>query len=493
MRAFSPRAIPLANVLPTNRPPDVSISAATQDSVTHTVDIPAATSASEQHTRILALDHFFGQDLDALQLASDPSITIDRIPYQRIYAIAQRHFAPRVFADIRASAEPQYRLSWDSYREEVVRFCDWLLASYRPHLLILPSDTVFYFRPIIEHFRSHGLSIAVVQKETTISPMTMDVDSQYVADSVPFMSDVMTVCSKRHREFWLRQGVDPSKIVVTGQPRFDVYAEPSPTRTSTGRPRLLYFSYDDFAYLPYDGQSTPLGDWTDLRRVTETTLSDLASAGLWEVIAKPHPQQITASNWLRPEVVRAPADADTRELIRSVDVVVGFQTTALFEAALAGKPVIYAAWGPVFDRAHDLLVPFEEYRDLVMHVHSATELREVLTQPSELASTAGRGARDAAILHLGPVDGGASARVLSILGQFVHPYPVVRPHWRLFFRAVVLGLLAPVMTTAAAMLRLARRHDLASAADRRSLRWSQELREASQILKAHPDYPKSPS
>lgn len=448
------------------------------------MDALATGSDRSAAIRILAVDHFYEQDLDALQAAGAGHVRIDRIPYQRIHALARRHFPVHVFSDVRTSAEPQYRANWRSYRADAARFADWILACYQPNLLILPSDTIFYFRPIIERVREHGIATVIVQKETTISPMTMDIDSQYVAAAVPFMADFMTVCSERHRDFWLIQGVDPSKILVTGQPRFDVYAAPPPPRPADGPPRLLYFSYDDFAYLPYDGTSTPLGDWTELRRATETTLADLATSRVWEVIAKPHPQQVSMRDWLGAGVTRAPAAADTRELIRSVDAVVGFQTTALFEAALAGKPVIYAAWGSVFDRAHDLLVPFEEYDDLVLHAESAGQLRAALVTPETLASRVGPSAREAAMLHLGAIDGGACARVLAVLEEFSRPPVGVRPPWRLLPRAAAAGSLAPMLRAAVPSLRRIGRADLAAACRRRADRGAQQGREAVALVRA---------
>jgi hypothetical protein len=55
--------------------------------------------------------------------------------------------------------------------------------------------------------------VVVVQKETTISPDTMEDHSLIVGEFAPFVSDYMTVCSERHREFWLRAGVDGGRVV----------------------------------------------------------------------------------------------------------------------------------------------------------------------------------------------------------------------------------------------------------------------------------------
>ncbi len=432
--------------------------------------------------RLLTFDHFYGQDLDALEAAGGGDWEIVRIPYQRIHRLARRHFPRDAFADVRSSADPALTPNWQSYRAAVERHARWLTTAHRPNLFVIPSDTIFYFRPYIESFRALGLRTVVVQKETTISPMTMEIDSRHVAEAVPFMADLMTVCSERHRRFWLGQGVRHDLVVVTGQPRFDVYAHPVPARPAGTRPRLLYFSYDDFAYLPYDGRTTPLGDWTELRRETETALGELASSGTWEVVAKMHPQQVSLRNWLGPDVVHAPTTGDTRDIIRAADLVVGFQTTGLFEAALAGKPVVYPAWGSVFERAHELLVPFEHYDDLVQHVTSRDELLAVLADGDRARHLPGDRARAAATEHLGPVDGGASDRVLALLADEVRLVPATTPPFRPVGRALLLGAAAPALVVLAGAARRSRRPAIADALVRRSMHWRAEGREARVVL-----------
>ena len=58
------------------------------------------------------------------------------------------------------------------------------------------------------------------------------------------------------------------------------------------------------------------------------------------------------------EVSVASVDADTRDLILASDIVVGFQTTALYEAVAARKRTIYAAWGAEYQLHQSGLIPF---------------------------------------------------------------------------------------------------------------------------------------
>jgi hypothetical protein len=47
-------------------------------------------------------------------------------------------------------------------------------------------------------------------------------------------------------------------------------------------------------------------------------------------------------------------------LLAQSDVVLGFQTTALLEASLANIPVVYGAWGKLFDFVKGSLLPLHE-------------------------------------------------------------------------------------------------------------------------------------
>lgn len=434
--------------------------------------------------RMLAFDHFFGQDLDALAVALAPGDVMVRLPYQRLHRVARRAFPTAALSGIAPAYESSER-AWAKYSKIARRRADWWLDAYGPDVFVTPSDLFFYLRPMIERFRERGLATVVVQKETTVSPLVMDAHSGEVGRVVPFMSDVMTVCSDRQREFWMRAGTDPDRIIVTGQPRFDVYASHHARRRTDGsRPRLLYLSYDDRAYLPSDIGREHEGTWCRLRQETEQALSLVS--GRWQVVVKHHPQQPVAPEWLGSDVERAPRDADTRLLILAADAVVGFQTTALFEAAVAGRPIVYPAWGDEYERSRLLLTPFEEF-DIVTHARSPAELVKSLEgDPVDLPRASDRG-RAVAMEHLGVVDGQASERVVQVIrahataGTTVHlaePTPTERA------RAVALGTGAPALRWAARLPGLS--GTARSRLARRASDWEQEWRELNAIIRDAP-------
>lgn len=399
--------------------------------------------------RVLALDHFSRQDRDALIAAGGDEFAWRTVPYWRFRDRANEIFPPDVRHGLEAWARPELepqRRSFSAWcRRELAR----LYVEWPFDVMLLPSDAFYYVRTFPENCHELGVPVFVAQKETTITEHTFAEHAPEVESYAPFISDRMTVCSERHKQFWVAAGSDPSLIDVTGQPRFDVYAHPR--AHSAGRRTVLFLSYEPDAYLHEGGAG-----WLDLRDETERVLVDSTADG-WDVLVKLHPLQdreaerasLEAKADGNPLVRLAPADADTRELILAADAVVGFQTTALYEAMAADKPVAYTAWGALYERFAPQLIPFDKRDDLLQVVRSGDELRRWLREPPPVEPWL-RERRLAFIEEmLGPFDGGASRRTLHAIRAEAErwaPQTRASQRRRLLDRLHLLG--RPVLTVA---------------------------------------------
>jgi hypothetical protein len=373
-----------------------------------------------QPLRVLALDHFFDQDLRALE--AHPRLEVRRFPYQRFRRPAMRIMGESVARGLEAYNDPALTQARGRYAAWLERDLRRLYLEWAFDALLLPSDTFFYVRTLPAAAHRLGLPVVVVQKETTISQATMETFSKEVAAAAPFVSDYMTVCSVRQREFWTRAGTNPDLIEITGQPRFDMYASRT-RRSPSPRKLVLFLTYALDAYVPGAGRGDGSSTWESLRRETEMELVEQVRTGSCEVIVKCHPQQDHTAETRRLAAVAGPEwkhgfsladpDADTRELILAGDVVVGFQTTALYEAVAAGRTVIYAAWGDGYERHRDGLIPFDRAPvDCVRHARSAQMLATLLTEQTSPRST---GCETWYEWALGVVDGHSTERVVERL------------------------------------------------------------------------------
>jgi hypothetical protein len=379
--------------------------------------------------RVLALDHFFDQDLRALE--AHPRLDVRRFPYQRLRRPAMRMMGADVASGLLAFARPELAPARRRYAAWLVGEVRRLYLERAFDVIVVPTDTLFYVRSLPQAAHALGIPVVVVQKETTISVATMESHSALMREVAPFAADLMTVCSERHREFWLRTGADGHLLVVTGQPRFDIYASSRPGQRQ--RPhRVLFLTYQLDAYVPGAGSGMGWRTWEPLRDATESVLLEAVRSGSCEVVVKCHPQQDGRSEaarlsrragtmWNRGISIAAP-DADTRELIVAANVVVGFQTTALYEAVAARRSVVYAAWGEAFERYRDKLIRFDEApTGCLEHADSAEHLAAVLANPTTPIDAPCAAWYEEA---LGAVDGHATDRVAERLAAVATAWPI---------------------------------------------------------------------
>lgn len=380
--------------------------------------------------RLLVLDHFFAHDIAALRDALAPGDELRTIRYDALRDEALRILPREVTSGLepymRPELEPQRR-AWAGRLRTIV---EDEFAAFAFDAFVLPSDLFFYVRDLPAVCHRVGATCFVVQKETTIAPTTMEEHTQAVRRWAPPIADAMTVCSERQREFWRRSGGDEARIVVTGQPRFDLYRSASAAEApADGVPTVLFFSYHLDAYHPSGNagvEGTPV--WQELHEATERGLWELARRG-WRVVVKPHPQQPFEDALERmrgalgagvAERVRfAGGGEDARRLILDADVVVGFQTTGLIESLAARRPVVYTGWDPEAQRLESDLIPFHRWDDVLTVVEDAAAFPDAVAAARTATYDAERGSRADAIVteYLGPIDGRASERALTVVRE----------------------------------------------------------------------------
>lgn len=388
--------------------------------------------------RLLVLDHFFGQDIETLRDALQPDEELRLLPYDLLRSEALRVFPEEVAAGLEAFARPELepqRREWAGRLRDILQeeFMAWPYDAF-----VAPSDIFFYVRAAPEACHELGVPFLVVQKETTISGLIMDFADE-VRRYAPPVADAMTVCGDRLEEFWRRAGAGGLPITVTGQPRFDFYRHPerwpSELGYGSGGPTALFFSYHIDHHHPTEGQGIPV--WATLHEQTEQELWGLASAG-WRILVKPHPQQpwqaerrrirAAVGDLLDDRVFLVDPGADARKLIVGADVVIGFQSTALIEAMMARRPIVYTGWDPEAKELADDLIPFARWPDVVHVVEDRREFAATVAaaqgwEPPQAAQAHA----DALVEHyLGRVTGHAAEDTLAVVRAEVERHRAAR-------------------------------------------------------------------
>lgn len=396
--------------------------------------------------KILIIDHNFGQDIDALIYAASENYDFKMVSPWYFASRARKYFPDAVFSGLAEYHKPVYEVARRKWAQEAKKALQELYYVFPFDVIISPSDTFFYIRNVVKAASESGIPFVVVQKETTISPDTMRHHSREISKFFPFISDYMTVCSDRHKNFWLAAGAPRDKIEVTSQPRFDFYRQPERWTSwkelgialDATKETILFFSYDLDAYVPVEKHAARTS-WKKLREETEDTLGRLAKEQLYNLLVKPHPQQdpqdvekikarlqdLSGNAWLKT-VHLLEREFDTRQLIVNSDIIVAFQTTALLEALIAGKDVIYTYWADEGRELEDALIPYHKHTDIMKCVRSPKELRDYLLSAPRRKPDVAKKMRKRLTLfeeHLGRLDGKAAQRVLRVIVKVVAQHP----------------------------------------------------------------------
>lgn len=374
---------------------------------------------------VVIIDHNFIQDIDALGAkAGGAGINLIRIPYEPIYFLACRYFS----AEIREGSYlvPEMLQPREAYRKLLGRFFSLWRPEQRIRAFLAPSDTFFWIREIIALLKERDVPCIVVDKEGTISPYFMEEFSKDVTQCFPSISDAIIVWSERQREFWKRTGVTDEKIFVAGQPRSDFFFNPSAwlpreRLLSKFERMVLFFSFETDAYAPVPGDHI----WKGLRRDIHDSLVDCARRyPEFLFVVKTHPQQLDNAQVQAEfaavglENIRVLSGPElSRHLIVHADLVIGFQTTALIEAMLAGKRVVYTEWsGAVLDNRHNL-IPFHDAEGIDI-AHSRAEFQTLLhtildNEAFSVAAEAAAARKPLVDVFIPNADGEVSGRVMA--------------------------------------------------------------------------------
>jgi hypothetical protein len=381
--------------------------------------------------RLLVLDHFFSQDIESLAAALRPGDELRTLDYDILRSEALRVFPAEVADGLEAFARPEYEPQRREFasRLRAMLEAEFMRAPY--DALVTPSDIFFYIRAAPDVCQDLGVPFVAVQKETTISGLIMDF-ADTVRAYAPPIADRMTVCGERLKEFWVRAGADPETISVIGQPRFDFYRHPErwPAQLEHGDsgPVALFFSYHIDHHHPTEGQGIPV--WEKLHQETEDQLWELARRG-WRVLVKPHPQQPwqaarrrirqQVGDLLGRQVFLVDPLADARRLIVGSDVIVGFQSTALFEAMLARKPVVYTGWDEEAKSLSSQLIPFAQWPTLIHVVERSDDMVATVEAARGASYDDVRAAQADEIVerYLGRIEGDAAERTVAVLRDAV--------------------------------------------------------------------------
>jgi hypothetical protein len=322
------------------------------------------------HFRMLLINHFFDGEIEAL------TKVVERHADLSMFSITPGPFfsrAPVYFPEkVHNASIPYDDPDLDEVRKQYRVYCEKLFirlyARYPFHCVITPSDSFYWLREFLAVCKEKKITTIVADKEGTISPQSFETEPYRTKQYFPPISNYFFVWSLRQKEFWLKAGVSPDRILVIGSARTDLFIN---LPVVSVKKNLLFFDFDSDAYINnLDWQASGWQgerNWSYLRNAIHKILAEIAREyPEINILIKCHPQQVVTNfpaldhESLGNITIVKGAPLGIPTMIANSHAVIGFQTTALLEASLTNTPVIYVAWGELYEKVSHRILPWHE-------------------------------------------------------------------------------------------------------------------------------------
>ena len=294
---------------------------------------------------------------------------LDMVEIKAFKAMVSVFLPPEVDDYNYVSDDPAINAAKAAYRAFAKEVMAGLLARSRFAAVITANFAYYAEREVAAALEEMGLPFIVLHKENLKSPGRVDFFSDiYRRRRGPFAGRRILVYNEIEKAVQLAAGiVAPERLTVTGMPRLDRihrWRRQAAGAKRAGPSQVLFFSFSAKTGLPriarklgfgVPGGLEPFADerddwnWDELLAACHRAAVTLArdNPEIQVVVkSKPTPLEVEAmENALsaagsRPPNLSTVSGGDPLALILASDAVFGFNSTALFEAIAAGKPLV---------------------------------------------------------------------------------------------------------------------------------------------------------
>lgn len=289
------------------------------------------------------------------------------------------------------------------YRQRFVEYCKsvvaGLTATYKIDVILLPKVNDDWTIDLILAIQELDVTLVIDDREDVSTPKRLEVVPPKLKRLLGFDLDLLNCHNLIHRDFFIDSGFNEDKIVVLGDLTTDYWFRPDLHKCrpeihpdlSEHRIVVLFFSFGPKQVMNtyYEKEQR---NWMDLcDAFHEAMLHILRKYGdrvqiVYKTGGKPardlYPGHDDFMKKARPyrngkNLLKLDYRYPVLDLIRTSDIVLGFQTKGLFEAMFTDNPIVFGAWGDLFEDIKDSLHPLHD-TEAVTHARSTEELTEVL-------------------------------------------------------------------------------------------------------------------
>lgn len=294
---------------------------------------------------------------------------------------------------------------YDGARKQYLRCCQTfarVLKRYsRSKIILLPKFNDDYTLELIQAFHEEGWVVVVYDREGMVTRERLTKIAPVVAEMAPECNFIITY-NKTHQEFFNRVFTLAKKsspeILIFGNPLSDDWFDldsivPSNAWPKFARKKVLFFAFGEFSYV-YDYEYLKNRDhvWQDLLVDIHCVFKDYFSSENEDWLVYKRGPKGDRDYWAGSEILLSLRNVilvdplmSANSLIKSADIIIAFQTTAIIDAMHTDVPIIYCGWGVNYSELRGNLINFEEMalNNAIFYADSPEKLKQFLSLPVE--------------------------------------------------------------------------------------------------------------
>ncbi len=228
-----------------------------------------------------------------------------------------------------------------------------LLKELKPNCLVTENDSTYDEKMLVTTAKALGIMTVVMQNGATVQSNPEESDKLLSHDFYPLTADKLFVFSRIDKNWFTSKQIKPERIITTGSPRFDCYyqkkyrAGAKDLHHKTALFILNELWYDEGIITYHLSLGTMLKHITEFIRIAKNN-PDI------DFILRPHEDNDHWNEIFLKQIKGMPNLVITRsqplqEIFLKANVVVGYVSTALIEAAICRIPVISLDTGEFYN------------------------------------------------------------------------------------------------------------------------------------------------
>ena len=343
----------------------------------------------------------------------NPNFELLHMPRSLFDEIWRDHLFREYRKDARVGDPPldrYYQPEWKKLRQQFLKFCQdvtkIIKTEFSIDAFLLPKLNDDWITDLIKAILKNQYPIIVNDREIVSTNKRMEVYPPILKKCLDFEVDSLCVASPHHYSFFEKSGLNTKKMNIIGKLSMDYWKRKDLWRSRQeihsslrdDKKQILFFSFGTNNYLNFFYKDETR-DWLNLAHDYHHILFEVikkygdAIRVVYKSGGKPqrdyYPgyenfiQKLKDHN-LSHCLVPLNFQYNSLDLVRTSDLVIGFQTTGLMEAMFTDNLIVSGGWGPLHEDVRETLVPFHKTKALHFFDHP-TEMEQFLLKAIEMS------------------------------------------------------------------------------------------------------------